>query len=355
MDDSTKIDSATRRSNLNKAHNEIIAPAINTFKSTVKANPSAEASALSTLKDSFATLQKELGSGKDITTIVTEQFKDSDYNTYAEMGIHGTGGEFRDVAYIDENQIGEVLTATNVLGTSFTFNYKDELAYAVVDEFFTDLLVDSENQPYLNLAIGINIAGFDTRAIIQTKFTPSANKFVAEIDYTNGIFYGTKAAPYEFRKSVEDFMDKAISNMVDSGNWDSLEHVSGSTKVSINFDKMLAANPKTAAFLTLFDALGERRMVVENGEDGSNNVTGSGKLKIQFKGEAHNFADINTLLDIYNNLGGSAQKLMDLIDAMGIINYIKGYISGGSATVSQLMSQFGFTAEWLEAHGIPVP
>lgn len=349
VDDSTKIDSLSRNETLNKAHNEIINPAISAFKSKVKANPSAEQTALSELKEKFGTLQKELGSGKDITTIVTEQFKDGDYQRYAEMGIHGTGGNYEEVAYIDELQIGDVLTATNVLGTNFTFNFKDEIAYAVVDQFFTDLYVDDTNQPYLNLAIGININGYETRAIIQTKFTPASNKFVAEIDYSQGIFYGTKAAPSNFRHSVEEFMDKAISNMVNSGNWDSLEHVPGSTKVRIDFDKMLAKNTKTAAFLTLFDALGERRMVVENDTSNTNSVKGVGKLKIQFKGEGHPVNDISSLLDIYNKVGTEA--LMSIIEQVIGFDVLKAYVAG-SGTVAQLAEQFGFPISWLNEHGV---
>ena len=325
-DNSEKIDSASRNSQLQSVHNDVIAPAISKASNSIR-NGVAEADALNTLKTDLSSLQSAIGDNKDVNSLVTDRMQQINVLDYLEYGIYGTGGQYKEVSYVDENDISAVLKATGLLGTSFTFNYKDEIAYAVIDQFFTDLFV-KDGQPYLNFAIGVNLNGFETRAIIETKFTPSQDKFVAELDFGGGIYYGSKAAPEVFETAVQTYMDKAIGDLINSG-WKSLSHEQGSTKVKIDFDELLNSKLETSAYLSVFDAFGERRIIVEN--EGSQTVTGNGKLKIQFRSQPFsidNITDdqISSLLSLYLN-GVISSDQLDALQGLYTWLVDNGYIS----------------------------
>lgn len=326
-DNADKIDSASRLSSLNDAHNNIITPAVTKATEAIK-NGTPEQEALDTLKNDFSALKTAYGENKDINSLVSDRLSKFNYVDYLTDAIYGTGGQFKNVSHVDENEISSVLKSTGLLGTTFTFNYKDEVAYAVIDQFFTDVFV-RDGQSYLNFALGVNLNGFETRAIIETKVTFAQDAFVAELDFSGGIYYGTKAAPQVFETAVKTYMDKAIDDLISGGGWDSLSHEHGSTKIKIDFDSMLKKNFKTNTYLTIFDAFGERRINVEN--EGSSDVAGNGKLAVQFRAEPFDINkitddQISSLVALYLS-GGISQKQLDALQGLYTWLVDNGYLS----------------------------
>lgn len=282
-------DSSSRQEELNNVHSNIIEPAVAKAKAAIK-NGTPEDEAIETLRQDFAKIQTVLAEDKDINTLISERLQLESSETYVKYGVTGTDGEFKDVASVTEKEITDVLTSTGILGQSFIFNYKDEIAYAVIDQFYTDLFVKDE-QPYLNLTIGINVNGYETHAIIQSKFTPSEDSFTAELDYSNGFFFGSKNNTGAFENAVKKYLDDAIADMVNGGGWESLQHVRGSSKITIDFDSLLRSNAETGKYMNLFNSLGEKRIHVSNINGSESPSADVGKLSIQFKSSG---ADVTT-------------------------------------------------------------
>lgn len=215
---------------------------------------------------------KHLGSSDGVNSVVEQRIKNT--NTPA---TYVNPGEYK-VAYIGEDELDQILIATDVIGKSYILHYADEVAYVVVDNFYCDLF-QKDGKAYLNYTLGININGLETRAIIETECQPVANSFKANFKISN-IYYGSKVAKDKFQKVVKDFFSDAINSMDDS-SWVSFDKENN--VIAFNFDKLFEKD-ELVPYQVSFDAAGGGTKSLHIDKDNVG-LGGEGQLSLHFARE----------------------------------------------------------------------
>lgn len=207
----------------------------------------------------------------DVNSVVEEQVKENaqpaNYGKYID-----TEGQFLPIASVDESVINEVLKGSGLIGKKVTvLNYKEEIAYIVVDNIYSDLFVKN-NEQYLNFTVGVNINGLETRAIIETKLVSDANKLACSFEIGD-IHFGTHKLQSGLASTIREYMKDAIAGL--ANDWISYDNANDQLKVDFEaiFDTPEMADAKLA-----FQVKGSRRLVVKG--DG---VTSKGEFVAEYR------------------------------------------------------------------------
>lgn len=144
------------------------------------------------------------------------------------------------LASVGETEINKVLKTSGLIGKKLAvWNYKEEIVYMVIDNLYADMFV-KENKQYLNFAVGLNINGLETRAIIETEFAPEADQLKGTFEFKE-VYLGNHRVTSDFKNTVFGYMGDAIEGMGSSNDWVSYIQNSG---VGIDFEKLLDLGDK---------------------------------------------------------------------------------------------------------------
>ncbi len=230
-----------------------------------------------TAKGGFKQLQT-LGDGSvKVNERIEARIRATDPVGYAVPGEHTA-------AYIGEEEIDQILLATDIVGDNYVFHYKEDVVYIVVDRFYCDLFTNAEGESFFNFTLGVNINGLETRAIIETKCEPKENSFVADFKISN-IYYGETTAASELQGKVEEYFESAISKIAETDNsWIIFEPTDDGVKVKdtirINFDRLIDNEESLAPYKAAFEAAGGTKSItIDKDEVGINK---RGKLELHF-------------------------------------------------------------------------
>lgn len=215
-------------------------------------------------------LQNLLIKGQEANEVMKSRLLEVDVSEYAAEHYD------KKVSYFTERELNSILATTGIVGKSYIFNYEDEIAYVVVDRFFSDIYVDDgTGDAYLNFTIGVNINGLETRATIQTVCIPVDNSFQTSFKIKE-VYFGELVAPESFSTMCKNLFSDALDSMKDR-SW--IEHEKGSDTMTLNFDKLLAEDSALEEYNEAFSMLGGiRRFVI----DGSS-LTDNGELALWYQ------------------------------------------------------------------------
>ena len=219
--------------------------------------------------ESFFKQIKNLGSVNGVNKLIETRVKSAN-----DASVYVTPGNYK-VAYVGEDELDDILLATDVIGKSYLLHYGEEVAYVVVDNFYCDLFTKDGKQ-YFNYTLAININGLETRAIIETQCEPVANSFKANFKITN-IYYGAKVAKDKFQKVIKDFFNDAINSMDDS-SWVSFDREND--VIGFDFDKLFEKDELTA-YQASFEAAGGGTKSFSIDKDNVG-LGGEGQLSLHF-------------------------------------------------------------------------
>lgn len=241
------------------------------------ANGKSEDEVKKSADDQFATLRGYGNADNAISDKIKGRI--SGGHTPAEFIV--STGEPIEVASISEAEIDMILESTSIVGKQFHFHYQDEIAYSVVDSFYSDIYTENGTS-FMNFTVGINLNGLETRAIVQTHVVPAENKFAADLIIDN-IYYGTKIAPESFTKVVKEFLDEGVGDNKDALKDDTFKYDKSLNKFTINFEPMITES--LADYQTAFELKdipgvpdGEKSIKISDNRLGEN-----GKLSLKYK------------------------------------------------------------------------
>ena len=214
-------------------------------------------------------LQNLMLKGQEANDLMKTRMADVDPSEYAAEHYD------KKVSYFTEKELNSVLASTGIVGKSYIFNYADEVAYVVVDRFYSDIFVDQIGDAYLNFTIGVNINGLETRATIQTKCAPRQNSFQTEFKIQN-IYFGNNVAPEKFAEVCKNMFSDALDTMEDR-SW--IEHEKGSDSMTLNFDRLLSEDVELSDYNDIFNTIGGIRSFKVDGAS----LTSNGEFSLWYQ------------------------------------------------------------------------
>ena len=250
-----------------KAYTDSISKTVNGYVEKIKAGAD-EDSLKAFLDESFGALKSIKAKDKEVNQVIKERIMATPVTAFTGSGYN------KEVSHITEGELDEILLTTGILGKNYVFHFNEEVAYIVVDSFYTDIFTDDHGDSFINYTLGINVNGLETRAIIETKCSPIDNSFSADFVISN-IYFGSKKAEDKFATVVKNFFDDALSSM-DDASW--MSHERGSNSMTINFDKLVQNDDALVTYQDIFyNAGGTRSFLISN-----NGINESGVLSIRF-------------------------------------------------------------------------
>ena len=219
-------------------------------------------------ENTFNELRGYYGEFTKINDLVKERIMEKPTSEYS-----GTGYD-KEVASVSEFDINNILQTSNIIGKSAIFFYDHCLIYVVIDTFYCDVFIDENDDIFINYTIGININGFESRVIIETKCLDPLEEFALDFKVTN-IYYGQVNASSAFKAYIRDLFRSAFVSL-DDGSW--ITYQKTNSLVTINFMDLIKNDSELGVYKDIFyDTEGTRQ--IRTISDGLNEI---GKLSLRF-------------------------------------------------------------------------
>ena len=206
--------------------------------------------------------------GTGVDHEIKDRIKKTDVNEYI------FGPYDKQIATLKESELDSLLGTTSIVGKNYLIHYKDKVAYALIDRFYSDMYTTSEGA-FLNFTLGININGLETRAIIETKANYVDNSYIADFRIQN-VYYGKTIADKDFATLVKNLVAEGFASLYEH-DW--ISFTGKDNSMLINFDRLLATSDELEEYNLVFDkTLGKRYFKIE-----ANPVNENGSFSLYYQ------------------------------------------------------------------------